>query len=58
MTRARERERMNTRSVEMMKQKMLVNSISNVESSSDLWYPELKLKPLILSCEVQELLPD
>ena len=40
-----------------MKQKMLVNSMSNVESSSDLWYPELRLMLLTLNSEVHKL-PD
>ena len=57
VTRARAREKRNTRRVEMMKQKMLVNSMSNVESSSDLWYPELRLMLLTLNSEVHKL-PD
>ena len=57
MTRARAREKRNTRRVEMMKQKMLVNSMSNVESSSDLWYPELRLMLFTLNSEVHKL-PD
>ena len=49
---ARERERMKTSRVEIMKQKMLVNSMSNVESSSD-----LELMLLTLSSGIHEL-PD
>ena len=41
----------------MMKQKMLVNSMSNVESSSDLWYSELRLMLFTLNSEVHKL-PD
>ena len=52
MTRARARERRNTRRVEMMKQKMLVNSMSNVESASE---PELRLMLLTLNFEGHKL---